>query len=45
MNQEFQAYLGGDDVRDGLNGVSYMEYVMTTRFIRCVFSRGMLERV
>ena len=45
MNQEFQAYLGGDDVRDGLNGVSYMEYVMTTRFVRCVFSRGMLERV
>ena len=27
-----------DDVREGLNGISYIKYVMTTRFIRCVNS-------
>ena len=27
-----------DDVSEGLNGISYIKYVMTTRFIRCVNS-------
>ena len=34
-----------ESVREGLNCVSYMGYVMTAKFIRCVFSRRMLERV
>lgn len=32
-------------VREGLNGISYMTHAMTTRFIRCVFIRRMLEQV
>ena len=37
LNQEFQAYLGGDDIREGLNGISYIAYVTTTRFFEvCV---------